>query len=87
MYLSIPGRGKCNNVDDFLFFVTVNGKKSIPQQFESATALYILFMENSEYCRLRLDRSTALYIYKAKNSKLLAILNHAQKQNLYLNNI
>ncbi len=29
--------------------------------------------------RLRLDRSMALYIYKAKKSKLLAVLNHAQK--------
>jgi hypothetical protein len=30
--------------------------------------------------RLRLDRYTALYIYKAKNSKLLAVLNHAHKK-------
>jgi hypothetical protein len=29
--------------------------------------------------QLRLDRSTALYIYKDKNFKLLAVLTHAQK--------
>ncbi len=29
--------------------------------------------------RLRLDRSTALYIYKAKNCKLLAVFTDAQK--------
>jgi hypothetical protein len=28
---------------------------------------------------LRLDRSTALHIYKAKNCKLLAVFTHAQK--------
>ncbi len=35
----------------------------------------------------RLDRSTAryLYIYKAKNGKLLAVLTPHKKQNLYLN--
>jgi hypothetical protein len=37
--------------------------------------------------RLRLDRSTARYIYKAKNGKLLVVLTPSQKQNLYLNNI
>ncbi len=31
------------------------------------------------YLRLRLDRSTALYIYKAKNCKLLAVFTHGQK--------
>ncbi len=35
----------------------------------------------------QLDRSTALYIYKAENCKLVVVLNHAQKQNLYLNNV
>ncbi len=29
--------------------------------------------------RLRLDRSMALYIYKAKNCKLLVLFTHAQK--------
>ncbi len=29
--------------------------------------------------RLRLDRSTALYIYKAKNCKLLVLFTYAQK--------
>jgi hypothetical protein len=28
----------------------------------------------------KLDRSTALYIYKAKNCKLLGVLTHAQKR-------
>ncbi len=34
--------------------------------------------------RLRLDRSTALYIYKAKNCKLLVLFTHAQKNKIYI---
>ncbi len=33
---------------------------------------------------LRLDRSTALYIYKAKNSKLLVLFTHAEKNQIYI---
>jgi hypothetical protein len=33
---------------------------------------------------LRLDRSTALYIYKAENCKLLAVVTDAQKNKIYI---
>jgi hypothetical protein len=35
--------------------------------------------KNREKKGLRLNRSTALFIYRAKNCKLLAVLTHAQK--------
>ncbi len=45
-----------------------------------------LFIETT-ILGLRLDRSTALYIYKAKNCKLLVLFTQAQKTKFKFNNI
>ncbi len=57
----------------------------ISAQSEQLLALVVKGLKNKamgkrqsakEKLRLRLDRSTALYIYKAKNCKLLAVFTH-----------
>ncbi len=50
--------------------------------------MFILFMQNGLTAGMqheqgrRLDRSTARYIYKSKNGKLLVVLTQAQKAKL-----
>jgi hypothetical protein len=46
---------------------------------EKNTKIIQFVLDNQLIERVRLDRSTALYIYKAKNCKLLALFTHAQK--------